>query len=252
MTAPRSVAARRGPGATPESGAALITAMMAMLLIMALGSALVLLSVTETGISAHHRDAARVFYAAESGLQYAFALVARSDDWTSLLAGRSDAAFRDGPPGGGRRVGGVEVDLERSTSLLRCGRPSACSEDERTRRTADRPWGTNNPAWQPVGWGPLGRLVPGAADGDVYVVVWIGDDPDEADGAPWTDEASAKRPGHGAIRLVSQGFGPMGARRGVEALVVRETVLPAAASEDPGDVRVRRSRTRMVSWREVR
>ena len=59
--------------------------MMAVLLVMALGSALVLLSVTETGISAHHRDAARVFYAAEAGLHYAFALVARSDPRVSFL-----------------------------------------------------------------------------------------------------------------------------------------------------------------------
>lgn len=234
-----------------ESGAALITATMAMLLVMALGSALVLLSVTVTGISAHHRDAARLFYAAEAGLQYAFALAARSGDWTSLLAGRVDAIFRDGAPGGTRRVAGTEVDLDRNTRLLRCGRPSGCSEEERARPAADRPWGANNPAWQLVAWGPLGRLVPDAPGGDVYVAVWIGDDPDEADDDPWADEADPERPGHDAIRLLAQAFGAMGARRAVEALVVREIVLTGAASDDAGSG-PRISRTRMVSWREVR
>lgn len=224
----------------------LITATMAMLLVTALGAALVLLSVTETGISANERESTRAFYAAEAGLHHAVALIAASDDWTPFLAG-SAVGIRDGTASGARRQGGTRVDLDQSTALWRCGRSAGCTEVDRTRATAERPWGANNPSWQLIAWGPLGRFVPGSGDEALYVTVWIGDDPDETDGDPLTDEPRTERPGYGAVRLLSQAFGPVGARRAVEALVVRERAVQVADGTS-----ARPARTRMLTWREVR
>ena len=53
------------------------------------------------------------------------------------------------------------------------------------RTTARRPWGTNNPIWRLYAHGALADLSPsGAIDSNVYVVVWVADDPLETDGLP--------------------------------------------------------------------
>jgi len=106
--------------------------------------------------------------------------------------------------------------------------------------TDDRPWGPNNPSWRVFGLGGAGQT-PGEGVGLPYAVVLVGDDPDEADGDPARD-APPGSPGAGALLLRAHAFGPNGARRIVETLVVRGPVpLPDG-----------RSALRVVSWREVR
>jgi hypothetical protein len=73
----------------------------------------------------------------------------------------------------------------------------------------------NRPVWKIYGHGPLDDLLPTkpiVAAG--YVVVWIGDDPDETDGDPTAD-------GNGRVLVHAEGFGEGGSRRVVEASAIR-------------------------------
>jgi hypothetical protein len=77
---------------------------------------------------------------------------------------------------------GTQLDLNQATDLVNCGHPS-CSSAEMSVRTADRPWGPNNPIWRLYAHGPLATFGShGAIDSRVYVVVWVSDDPLENDG----------------------------------------------------------------------
>lgn len=208
--------------AAGERGSALVVAVMATLVMLALGSALTLLSMAETGISVHEVADAQLLHAADSGMQRALVDLAGMEQWDAALDGRAQSALADGVPSGTRRVADATVDLQKATNELRCGQPSPCSDAEVVAARVERPWGANNPRWQVFAWGPLSRLVGATQPGlDPYVVVWVADDQGEVDGEPWRDASSADEPGHGVVAVVSQAYGAAGARRIVEATVER-------------------------------
>jgi hypothetical protein len=220
-----------------------VVAVMAMLLMTSLGSALILLSTTESRISANMRAGTRALFAAEAGLERALVDLLALPDPSLALSGALVSAFTDGPPGGRRSVGGAEVDLTSATSLLQCGRPSPpCSDDDMDAVTADRPWGRNNPRWRLFAWGAFDRLVPGPDTlSDVYLAVWVADDQGENDGDPLRDGVSGDNPGNGVLVLTAHAYGATGVRRRVEATV---QVGRAGMAAGPS--------ARIVSWREVR
>src|SRR5436190_24282139 len=76
---------------------ALLTALMATLLMMALGAGLTLTATTETMIAINHRDGVQTLYAAESGIELAISGLRPTADWTRV-------------PRGGPLVQGVVVD----------------------------------------------------------------------------------------------------------------------------------------------
>ena len=124
--------------------------------------------------------------------------------------------------------------------------------------TSERPWGPNNPRWQPFAWGRLQDLLPdAAAEAPFYVVVMAADDQSENDGDPLRDGATmctheqvtGCNPGTGLLALRAEAFGPFGAHK-----ILELTVSRAGA---PGDEPVYNSGTeqagvRILSWREVR
>jgi hypothetical protein len=69
------------------------------------------------------------------------------------------------------------------------------------------------------------------------VIVWVGDDPLENDGQPLVDgdTSGGANPGKGLLQLLAHAYGPAGARRVVEATLMRA---------GPG--------IRVLSWREIR
>jgi hypothetical protein len=206
-----------------ERGAALLIALQAMTLLLAIGAGLMLVTSTETRVASAHQEGDVVFYAAEAGLEIAMAGVRAAVSPTEVLAGRERPVGSDGPPIGTRPIpGGREVDLGVLTNQLRCGRARACTESEMNAVTLARPWGTNNPRWQPYVFGPLSALVSDAAGGpSAYVVVWVGDDPLEDDGNPAMDASDESHPGHGLLVLHAEAFGAAGRRRALEATVAR-------------------------------
>lgn len=190
-------------------------------------------------------DVARL-YAADAGIALAAHELDGQPDWDAVLSGRAQGSFTDGAPSGIRNIpGGGWLSLTAATHTLNCGRPSGCTPGQLTSNSRDRPWGANNPVWQPFAYGRLSDLAPQQRPSPDYLVVWVADDEREEDGDPSADEAVPGRPGRGVVRVHAEAFGPLGARRAVEAELVR--VCRVEQEEEwclPG--------IRVQSWREVR
>lgn len=210
---PRDEASSRSPSGS-EGGIALVAVLLTMALLLALAGGLLQVTVTESRIAAHHRAGVHVLHAAEAVVERIRVDAGAVGDVDLLLAGPLVSSFADGAPGGSRSVHGVTIDLTEITNLERCGRASACSEAAITTVTAERPFGVNNPRWRLFAHGWLHDLLGSAVGPAVYVVGWIGDDPDERDGDPLRDT-----PGQGRLALRIRAYGPQGARCDVDVVL---------------------------------
>jgi hypothetical protein len=207
-----------------EGGVAMVIAMMALLLMTALGVALVLNTSSETIIASAYRTGSEARYAADAIIERAMDDLLTITDWNQLLAGSVRSAFVDGPPNGVRTfAGGSTIDLTAAVNLANCGKPSACSAaDLAGNATGDRPWSANNPVWQLFAYGPIAELIPASAmNSPFYVVLLVADDPSEDDGLPLQDGQLAGNPGRGVIALRAEAFGPRGAHKTIEVTVAR-------------------------------
>ena len=73
-----------------EQGVALVIAVMSMMLMTALGTALVLTTMTETGISSTYVDGIEAFYAADAAVERTMSDLAAAGDWNTFVGLRSD------------------------------------------------------------------------------------------------------------------------------------------------------------------
>jgi hypothetical protein len=199
-----------------DRGAALVIVMMAVTLLIALGSALTLAAIAETAIAANYRDATEAFYAAEAAVEFARSEVASVEDWSDVIVAPGRSAFIDGPPTGRRTVGAATVDLRAATSDVNAAAPGAS--------------GATDADWLLYAYGLFRDLVPSSPRrSQMYVVVWVADRSD----APGED-ASAPQ----ALSILGQAYGGHGSRRTVEVIVERD-------GDGAGPVRTR-------LWREWR
>ena len=205
-----------------ERGAALVTALMAMLLLSALGLALVLTTTTETAISNNFRGAEEALYVADAAIERTMQDILTVPDWNNMLSGSVKSAFIDGVPGDRTLANGTILKLDEATNMANCGKVAACSAAEMDAVTEDRPWGANNPRWQLYAYGPANDLVPtGTLNSNMYVVVWVGDDPSDNDNNPLVDGNAQTNPGTGVITLRAEAFGPGGAHKVIEVTLAR-------------------------------
>lgn len=234
-----------------ERGAAMVLAVMAMLLLAALGAVLTLTTTTETIIAAGFRTQEAARYAAEAGAERALADLAAAGDWGAFIDGSARSTFVDGLPGGARTlVDGSSLDLGAQVNLANCQAAAGCSTAEMNAVTADRPWGLNNPRWQLLAYGALDAVAPEATlNSPHYVVVLVGDDPSETDNDPTRDGSDPANPGSGIIAIRAMAFGSRGAVRAIELTVSRP---PAGSQSGDYNERVRQTGLRILSWREVR
>ena len=167
-------------------GAALVLALLAVFFMAALGASLAIMTSTELRITASYADAMELRYAAEAALEAVIQEFAASADWNAVLAGPAVSVFADGAPGGRRTLSdGSAIDLDELTNQVVAG----------------------NPTFRLFGFGPAQRLQPAENLGvDGYLVVWIGDDPEE---------------NPAILALRAEGFGASGMRRMLEARVLR-------------------------------
>jgi hypothetical protein len=86
---------------------ALMTALTAVLMMLAVGGSVALNTMTETTIAANHRDALQALYAAEAGIDLSISRLRMMEDWT--------AAAPD--PRGTTLVQGPLADLLQATAL---------------------------------------------------------------------------------------------------------------------------------------
>ena len=206
-----------------ERGSALVISLMAMMLLSALGLALVLTTTTETKIAGNYTSSQEALYAADAAIERTVQDVLTVADWNAMLAGTARSAFVDGGPSGSRTIpGGFTFDLGEATNLMNCGKTSGCTDTEMNTSTADRPWGTNNPRWQLYAYGPVNNLLPAATlNSNLYLVVWVADDPSETDGDPTKDGNVATNPGMGVITLRAAAYGAGGVNRMIDVTLSR-------------------------------
>jgi len=188
-----------------ERGAALIIALMATMLLTALGAALVMVTNTETAITTNYRNAQEALYAADAGIERVVQDLLMVPNWNRILdATATKSAFSEsGCAGTVTLANGESVNLTAATNTLQ-------SETD----TANL-WGTNDPAWKAYACGKMSDLLPNdSIDSNMYIVIWVGDDPSETDGTPAVD-------GNGVLTLRAEAYGPTGTRKVVEVTIAR-------------------------------
>ena len=190
-----------------EEGVALIVALLSMMLLTALGAALIMVTGTETRIADNHRNSQEALYAADADAERVVQDLLMVPRWNDILAGTAQSAFVDGGmtdaktlPSGGRVT-------------LCCGTNTATGQLQAETAAANY-WGANNPRWQLFAWGPLSSVLPGTILSPVYVAVWVADDPAEVDDNPLADD-------NGTLTLHAEAYGPAGTRKVVEVTVAR-------------------------------
>ena len=206
-----------------DRGAAIVIALMAMLLLSALGLALVLSTTTETTITGNFRFGQEALYAADAGVERVMDDLLTVPDWNNILNGTTRSAFVDGAPSGTRTMAdGTVIDLTQATNMANCGHIATCSVTEMNTSTEDRPWGTNNPRWVLYAYGALNTIVPtSTVNSNIYVIVWVGDDQSENDDNPLLDGSAQTNPGSGVLAMHVEAFGPQGTHKVLEVTVAK-------------------------------
>jgi Tfp pilus assembly protein PilX len=219
-----AVRARR---TSDERGVALIISLLAMMLMTALGMALMLNSQTEMLIGGNYRDSVEGAYVADAGLERVMQDVLSIPDWNQILttadgvranvtSGFIDSTTTPTMPDG------RTVDLAKATNMVNCSKTTTCSDGDMNTSTGDRPWGVNNPRFRLFAWGPVNDLLPTATlNSPFYIAVWIADDAAENDGNPSADGVDLTNPGRGVLTLRAEAFGPGGTHRVIEATIAR-------------------------------
>jgi hypothetical protein len=187
-----------------EQGTALIIALMSMMLLTALGAAIMMVGNTETRIAANYRNSAEALYAADAAVERVVQDLLLVPRWNDILAGTTQASFVDGVDTAAKNLpGGGTLRLDLATAQLQAVTTSA------------NLWGANNPGWKLYAWGPLSGLLPdNQIDSPMYVAVWVADDPAETDGDPTADV-------NGTLTLHAEAWGPSGAHKIIEVTVAR-------------------------------
>ena len=164
----------------------LVLAVMALVLLGALGASLAIIATTEMGVAGNFALAQEGIYAAEAGLQIVAGEVAAAADWDAIRAGPVVSAFVDGPPAGIRELA--------DGSLL---------------NLADITAGLDGPGWRLFAFGPLNGLQDqNERHSTLYVIVWVGGD---------------SRGDPAVLALRAEAYAPGGTRRAVEARVSRSS-----------------------------
>jgi len=217
-----------------EDGIAMIVALMAMMLMMALGMTLILATTAESKISNNYNGGTEALYAADSAIERVMDDILTVPDWNEILNGNVRSAFVDGSPSGVRTLpDGSKLDLAKATNVLDCGKADSCSDADMNVSTEERPWGMNNPRWKLYAYGPMSSMLPtDTINSSDYVVVWIADDPSETDNNPTTDGAAGQNcantdttcsanPGLGVLAMHAESFGVGGTHRVIEVTIAR-------------------------------
>jgi Tfp pilus assembly protein PilX len=193
--------------ARSETGTALIMALMSMMLLTALGAAVIVVTNTETRIADNYRNSQEALYAADAAAERVVQDLLMIPRWNDILTGAAKSAFVDGAATGQKTLpAGGRV-------TLCCDTNSATGQLQAATNAANL-WGPNNPQWQLFAWAPLGEILPGVIRSPMYVAVWIADDPAESDGVPAADV-------NGTLTVHAEAYGPSGTRKVVEVTVAR-------------------------------
>jgi hypothetical protein len=204
-------------------GIALVITLLVVAFLSAVGLGLLLATASERLTSANYVDSVEALNAADAALELAVHDLSRIADWNPVLDGTLRSDLTDGVARGTRSISGLTINLTTLTNELTCGRTTNCADADVWLSTQDRPWGTNNPRWQLFVHGPLRQFAPAAHPlAEAYIAVWIGDDAREVDGNALVDGGGARGEGRNVVRARAESFAAGGARRAIEADLVRQ------------------------------
>ena len=210
----------------------MIVALMAMTLMVALGTALIITTTTESRMVSNFRNNSEALYAADAAMERALDDLLTVPDWNRLLDGTQKSALVDGAPTGQRTLAdGTNFTLDEVINMANCQKVTTCSTSDMQAITPERPWALNNPQWQLFAYGPLNTVLPqGGINSPYYVVVMVADDPSESDNDPLHDGVvpcqpgqvpPACNPGTGVLAMRAEAFGPKGNHKVIELTVAR-------------------------------
>jgi Tfp pilus assembly protein PilX len=233
-TLPPHRTSRPEPRGGSERGVALVIALLAMMLMTALGMALMLTSETESLIGGNFRDSMEANYVADAGIERVMQDVLSIPDWNTILTSPDGvrAGVTSGFVDGGdltnlQMPGGRAINLVSATNMINCNKVTTCTAADMDALDGDRLWGPNNPRYRLFAWGPVNDLNPTPTlNSPFYLVVWIADDSAETDSNPSLDGGGpvapyAANPGSGVLTLRAEAFGPGGTHRVIETTIAR-------------------------------
>jgi Tfp pilus assembly protein PilX len=183
---------------------ALLITLLATFLLTALGVGMVLVTNTETLITANYTESRGALYTADAGVERVVQDLLLTPRWNDILTGMPDArsAFHDGASsvtladGSTLTIASVTSALQSATDLANI-------------------WGANDPVWRGYAAGRMSDLLPsGSVRDESYLIAYVGDDPSESDGDPLSDT-------NGVLSLHVEAFGENGARKVIETTVAR-------------------------------
>lgn len=239
----------------PERGAALLTCLLALVLLSAVGSALVLSATTDVLISANAGASSEALVASRAAFGRTVAELALAPDLTSVLTGAWPSQFVDGAPAGSRSgPDATTIHLAEVLSFAGCARATPCSTTDLDAVSPRRPWGTRNPRWRLFSYGPLdGTTTAGGRGAPLYVVTLVADDSADGDGDPLRDATvlgTVPSPGAGLVLVRAEAFGHRNAHRIVEGVVLRLD-LQNLAAWDAADPQTRGPRPALLPELQV-
>jgi len=139
--------------ARSEDGTALIMSLMSMMLLTALGAAVIMVTNTETRIADNYRNSQEALYAADAAAERVVQDLLMIPRWNDILTGAAKSAFVDGTINGQKTLpGGGRV-------TLCCGTNTATGQLQAETDAANM-WGANNPTWQLFAWSPISDILP--------------------------------------------------------------------------------------------
>ncbi|HTI38416.1 MAG TPA: hypothetical protein VL484_12685 [Vicinamibacterales bacterium] len=197
---------------------ALLTVLVAGVLLLAYGLTTTFMANTETAIASANRAGREAVYAADAAAHAAIAELAPMSVWDPVLGGQL-SAFHDVTMT--PRVDGEAnpLDLAARTATLQAETDAVAS-------------GPDRPVWRLFAWGPASMLLPSPASiGPFYLAVWFADDSGDGDGNPSADA-------NGIVIVHAESYGAGGVLRAVECVISRSPTTG--------------SRPLLLSWHELR
>ncbi|MEN3338489.1 MAG: hypothetical protein V7647_2165 [Acidobacteriota bacterium] len=214
-----------------QRGTALICVLMVTTLLGTLSGAVALVALSETMTSANHGAAEQALYAADAALEATIGEL-RTADWRGIPGAAVSDRLQDASLSP-RTPDGRILDL------------AALSAERQSASNAVFAPSPNRPVWHLFARGSLTDLAPaGVVVPPAYLLVWVADDGDEADG-------DAARDSNQVVMVRAEAFGAAGAHRSVQATVTLQNA-PAGPPPEGGGPPPLRYAVRVLSWREVR
>lgn len=196
---------------------ALMSVLLAGVLLLGYGLATSFMANTELAIASADRGGREAVYAADGAVHAAVAELAGG--WSGVLDGSRTSLFHDVTLNPVIDGTGRVFDLPARTAVLQAGSDTAFSGPDRVQ-------------WRLFAWGPASMLLsPPASIGPFYLAVWFADDSGDGDGDPSADA-------NGIVIVHAEAYGAGGLLRAVECVVSRTPTMG--------------SRPALLSWRELR